>query len=430
MGSLLHKTVLMAMAAWLITGTALAGQNLIFIVDGSASMASPLEKNSKIQAVREALINVFKTLPDDVDVGLMAFGARQRGDCEDVAILLPAGRHSVQTFAKKLATVAPTGMTPLAASLLSLKAMAKKFQDPTTAVIIADGQETCLGNPCEDVRQIKQLFRDMVIHVIGLNVPLSEKTSLVCVSGNTGGRYHSVSDSSALKNALVQAAKTDMAIPSPGKAPAIISPPASQMDESGSPPAKPVRKIQVRVWKGRVREGPSFSSKILFGVDQGDMMFVLGVRGDWNQVMDGQGRSGWAHYSLFAPHLKPAVKKPKPIARIEDICVKVEDVETRVIFSLSQPVRPKILFTSKNGPAVVCVFPGVWPGFDDLEHLPEGPAGHIQTIAVDGGRGDGFQVNLTLDPAQSYELKHYFIGDDRTYLLVVRPVPASAEGGN
>ena len=51
-----------AMALFLAAAPCRAGQNLIFIVDASASMADPLSSETKIAAAREALIDAFKTV--------------------------------------------------------------------------------------------------------------------------------------------------------------------------------------------------------------------------------------------------------------------------------------------------------------------------------------------------------------------------------
>ncbi len=456
--------VVLAVAVLLTGAPCRAGQNLVFIVDASASMADPLSEGTKMGAVREALIDVVKTLPESADVGLITFGSRRQGDCDDVRTVLPVGQHVNRTVAMKLAAIAPTGMTPLAASLALLKEQVKGFQDPTTAVIVADGQETCLGDPCEEARRLKRIYRDMVIHVIGLNVPLSEETRLVCISGNTGGRYHRVTDKAELKAALAEAATSEMAIPTPAEAPADIAPPTADAAEMEalptvepagpettaaepapaptikrkapekrfkSPPAEPVRKIRVRVWRGRVRAGPSLSSDILFRVDKGTRLSVLGVRGDWNHVMDAGGRSGWAHYSLFSPHLKPAAKKPRAVPRILDIAIGTAADETRVSFELTRPVRPHVAFLREGGPTVVCDFPGVRAGFDDSAKMPGTPAGAIRTLTLQPDRPSGFRATMTLAPGPSYRLQHFFLEADRRYLMIVRPTetpgPAAVE---
>ena len=480
------KTALFSASLIAITGVAVlmtagacwAGQNLIFIVDASASMAGPLGADSKIGAVREALIGAVKTLPGEVDAGLLVFGGRRKGDCDDVATALPVGKPDVQAFARKLAAVSPTGMTPLAAALAQLRRQVKGFRDPTTAVIVADGQETCLGDPCEEARRLKRIYRSMVIHVVGLDVPLSEETSLVCISGNTGGRYHRVTDKGELKAALARAATSEMAIPAPADAPADIAPPTAGAVEAEalptvepaepepaveterpkpaepekaaaepmtaptikrkapekqfkSPAAKPMRKIRVRVRRGRVRAGPSLSSEILFHVDKGARMSVLGVRGDWNHVMDDKGRSGWAHYSLFSPHLKPAARNPGAVPRILDIGIETTADETRVTFGLTRPIRPKVAFLSRKGPTVVCDFPGVRAGFDVSAKMPDTPAGSIREMRAEPNRPSGFRTTMALAPGQSYRLQHFFLEKDLQYRMIIRPAappgPAAAE---
>lgn len=303
-------SAILGVAVWMTAGACWAGQNLIFIVDASASMSGTLGADSKIGAVREALIDAVKTLPEDVDAGLMVFGGRRKGDCDDVA-----------------------------AALSQLRQQVKGFRDPTTAVIVADGRETCLGDPCEEARQLKRIYRDMVIHVIGLNVPLSDETRLVCISGNTGGRYHSVVDADGLKPALMKAVKAEVDIP--------------------------------------------------------------------------------------PPRFKPAAGKPKAVSRVQAIEIDAGPGETRVIFSMTRPILPKVSFLRKGGPTVICDFPAARPGLDVSAGLPETPCGAIRRMTTDPDHPAGFRVKMTLASEQDYELHHFFTDADLVYHLIVRPVPPS-----
>ncbi len=444
-----------------------AGQNLVFIVDASASMAGPLAGGTKMAAVREVLLDGVKRVAGDTDVGLLVFGSRRKGDCDDVRIAVPVGDPDISRFARSLSTLSPTGMTPMAAALDLLRSRLKHFRDPTTAIVVADGQETCLGDPCEEARRLKRIYRDLVIHVIGLDVPLSEETSLVCISGNTGGRYHRVTNRAELETALSKAVAAEGMIPSPvdtaeapesaeaGETPAQErTGPAMEPEPPGpaapapaprkpmikrkvpvkrfqGPPAEPVRKIRVRVRRGRVRAGPSLSSKIRFRVDRGTPLSLLGVRGDWNHVMDDQGRSGWAHYSLFFPRLKPERRHPRAVPRLLEIRVDEGDGATRVAFDLTRPLRPEVTFMSRPAPTVICRFPDARAGSGLSAGLPETPAGQIRQVTLDPDHPAGLRVKMALQPGRSYRLQHFFSGTTPGYRMIIRPVgnpgPADAE---
>jgi hypothetical protein len=55
--------------------------------------------------------------------------------------------------------------------------------------------------------------------------------------------------------------------------------------------------------KGNVRLEPGLQSKVLFQLDSGDRVQVLGRRGTWLHIRTGDRRTGWMHYNLLAtPH--------------------------------------------------------------------------------------------------------------------------------
>jgi tetratricopeptide (TPR) repeat protein len=60
------------------------------------------------------------------------------------------------------------------------------------------------------------------------------------------------------------------------------------------------RTLTVSTDLGRVREEPSLDSGILFRVNKGEVINLMEEKGDWRRIALHDGRSGWAHKSLFA----------------------------------------------------------------------------------------------------------------------------------
>ena len=59
------------------------------------------------------------------------------------------------------------------------------------------------------------------------------------------------------------------------------------------------KEITLKVSIGYVRDEPSVDSKIKFRLKNGDIASVIGIRGDWYLVKLEDGRTGWAHQTLF-----------------------------------------------------------------------------------------------------------------------------------
>ena len=66
--------------------------NVVFILDASGSMWGQIEGENKIVIARRVLRELVGELPGDAEVGLVAYGHRREGDCEDIETLVPLSR--------------------------------------------------------------------------------------------------------------------------------------------------------------------------------------------------------------------------------------------------------------------------------------------------------------------------------------------------
>ena len=76
------------------------GGNLMFILDASGSMWGQVEGKAKIVIAKEVLIDLFEDLPQGLNVGLVAYGHRRKGDCNDVEELVPLSVLDKQNLIK------------------------------------------------------------------------------------------------------------------------------------------------------------------------------------------------------------------------------------------------------------------------------------------------------------------------------------------
>ena len=75
-------------------GTAAFGQaadRAIIVLDASGSMWGQIDGKPKVDIARETLRTVLQSVPADMELGLMAYGHREKGSCEDIELVVPPG---------------------------------------------------------------------------------------------------------------------------------------------------------------------------------------------------------------------------------------------------------------------------------------------------------------------------------------------------
>ncbi|MBN1256007.1 MAG: VWA domain-containing protein [Deltaproteobacteria bacterium] len=178
-----------------------ARSNLIFILDASGSMWGQIEGTPKIAIAKEVLTGLIKDLPDDVYVGLVAYGHRRKGDCKDVEELVPLSPIDKKKLMAKIQEINPKGKTPITLSVQMTADKIKVLEDETTIILVSDGKETCEGDPCALVKKLKALGIKFVMHVIGFDVTEEERTQLECMAKAGGGEYFTAKTAGQFKMA-------------------------------------------------------------------------------------------------------------------------------------------------------------------------------------------------------------------------------------
>jgi len=80
--------------------------------------------------------------------------------------------------------------------------MLKMKDAETTIILVSDGIETCGGDPCQVVEQLKKTGVKFILHVVGFHVNLAAEQQLKCAAGAGGGRYFAANDADQLLTAL------------------------------------------------------------------------------------------------------------------------------------------------------------------------------------------------------------------------------------
>jgi Ca-activated chloride channel family protein len=177
------------------------GGNVIFIFDASGSMWGQVEGKAKIQIAKEVLTGLIQDLPEGMNVGLVAYGHRQKGDCQDVEELVPLDVLDKDKIIKKIQAINPKGKTPITLSVQKTAEKLKNMGEETTIILVSDGKETCAGDPCELVKQLKASGVKFIMYVIGFNVTAEEKAQLECMATAGGGTYYEAKNAGELSTA-------------------------------------------------------------------------------------------------------------------------------------------------------------------------------------------------------------------------------------
>ncbi|MGM0787210.1 MAG: DUF4412 domain-containing protein, partial [Thermodesulfobacteriota bacterium] len=185
--------------------------NIMFILDASGSMWGEVEGRDKIAIAREVMAGLIRDLPDNTRAGLIAYGHRRKGDCKDVEELVQMSPLDKEGLIRIIQGLSPKGKTPITYSVRLTAEKLKVLEDETTIILVSDGKESCGGDPCALVRELKESGLRFVMHVIGFDVGKEGRKQLECMAEAGGGRYFTAKTAGEFEAAareVVQETKT------------------------------------------------------------------------------------------------------------------------------------------------------------------------------------------------------------------------------
>ncbi|HET7471104.1 MAG TPA: VWA domain-containing protein, partial [Gemmatimonadales bacterium] len=191
-------------------GDKATGRNLEIVLDVSGSMNTALGDGTRWTTALQVLKEVVGTLPDDVNVGLRAYGHRYPSKsaqtCQDTELLVPIGKLDRERIVRATSALKPRGETPLVRSVL------KTVDDLKAAgggsvILITDGEESCQGNAQSAARQIKASGVKVTLNIVGFTLTGQKvEHELGDFAAATGGQYYGAQDGQQLSQAIRLAA--------------------------------------------------------------------------------------------------------------------------------------------------------------------------------------------------------------------------------
>lgn len=203
------KRILTVATAILLSATsAIAETNIMFIVDSSGSMKETAGEQTRMEAAKDVLGKTLSEMPDNVNLGLLAYGHRNAKDCTDIEVISEIGKADATALQKTVAGLTAKGETPIAESLMRAAAEFKDSGEGTTnkIILVTDGLEECKGDPCAAAQAIKEQRVDVAVDVVGFTFGAEEAKAVQCIADATGGQIYTAANAKDLTTALQKAA--------------------------------------------------------------------------------------------------------------------------------------------------------------------------------------------------------------------------------
>ena len=217
--SIFARWIAVVVTALLFAAPALAADRTIVVLDASGSMWGQIDGKPKLEIARQSLRTVLQSLPADRELGLMAYGHREKGSCEDIELVVPPAAGTAGAITAAADSMKFLGKTPLTAAVRKAAEALKYTEEKATVILITDGLETCNADPCALGKELKAAGVDFTAHVVGFGLTADEGRQVACLAENTGGKYIQATDAAGLEEALKQTV-VEKPAPEPKPAPA------------------------------------------------------------------------------------------------------------------------------------------------------------------------------------------------------------------
>ncbi len=216
--SRIAKALCVVTALLLPLSVAAQGRSII-VLDGSGSMWGQIEGRTKLEIAREALAEVLVNVPAETELGLIAYGHRTQGACDDIELIIPPAPGTAAAISDAAQALQFVGKTPLTEAVRQAAVELRSSEEKATVILITDGIETCNADPCALGAELEATGVDFTAHVVGFGLSAEDGAKVACLAENTGGLYIQASDAGALRDALQTTVVVAEPVPAPAPAP-------------------------------------------------------------------------------------------------------------------------------------------------------------------------------------------------------------------
>jgi hypothetical protein len=151
---------------------------------------------SRLEEAKKGINNVVRSLPGDVDVGLVVLKRCPMAD--NLGFFSPSQRGALT---RQVDGLRPMQGTPLAQGIEQAGTMVDGVKAPGVIVVISDGEDSCGGDPCQAARALKAAKPKVTINV----VDIVGSNAARCVAQVTGGQILTPEDGLAFEKTIRKA---------------------------------------------------------------------------------------------------------------------------------------------------------------------------------------------------------------------------------
>ena len=186
-----------------LPATAAEGSRVILVLDASGSMRAKIDGKTKMDIAKQVVGSIVKTWKPEDELGLIAYGHREKGSCTDIEVLREAGPLNATDYMKAVKGLNPKGKTPMTAAVKMAAESLQFTEKKATVILVSDGIETCDLDPCTVADELEKLGVNLTVHTVGFG--LDDKgavAQLKCLAENTGGTFSTANNADELQKAL------------------------------------------------------------------------------------------------------------------------------------------------------------------------------------------------------------------------------------
>ena len=409
-----------------------SASRMVLVLDASGSMWGQIKGKAKIEIAKEVISDLIDAIPTNFQTGLIVYGHRLKGDCKDIEMMIPVGKHNAAAMKAKVAAISPKGKTPLSESVKRAAEALQYTKERATVILVSDGLETCDIDPCDLSTKLAMKGVDFMVHVIGFDISKEDQHQLSCIAEKTGGLFLAASDAGTLRDALFKTVEEVKAPPAP-----VVEDPGTAILKG--PASVPVGSAFTVQW-----EGPNSRGDLIAVVkkEEPDIRYIdyaytkrgnpakltaPGVVGDYElRYMHGHSNKIIGRADLKATPVKASLKVPEAAQVAANIDVTWQGPDyTGDYIAISRPEKDRhsrIYYTyTRNGSPLKLQVPSE-PGTYEVRYiLGKSKEVLVKTLIEIQAASASVQAPATADVASKFEVTWKGPDNPGDYIAIAQP---------
>lgn len=305
------------------------------VLDVSGSMrARDVDGQSRMAAAQQAFNEVIDAVPSGVRLGIRTLGATYPGDdkeigCRDSKQLYPVGPVDRTEAKAAVATLRPTGWTPIGYALRGADQDLGTDGGTRRVVLITDGEDSCgQPDPCDVARELAAKGTHLTVDTLGLAHDDKTREQLTCIAEATGGTFTSVQHTDELSGKIkqiVRRADTPVVTPKPVQGAAECA----KAPELGAGIWTDRETFAEHRWyRVRVKPGQELRTSVSVGADRAvdrDYGVLVRAVGENGQELVRGSDAGSGRTDVMSSGLRYPVAKDKNDKEARTVCLEVSN---------------------------------------------------------------------------------------------------------